>query len=63
MNIYMKLFYQYMAIFCTFSLTSNHFHPLQGENVVDEDDNGKFRLERVKHQYLQLFYLKFNKYE
>ena len=66
----MKLFYQYMAIFCTFSLTSNHFHPLQVENcdsnsrlVVDEDDNGKFRLERVKHQYLQVFDLKLNKYE
>ena len=34
--------------------TSNHFHPLQVENcdsnsrlVVDEDDNDKFRLERV----------------
>ena len=34
--------------------TSGHFHPLQVENcdsnsrlVVDEDDNGKFRLERV----------------
>ena len=36
------------------SPTSSHFHPLQVENcgsnsrlVVDEDDNGKFRLERV----------------
>ena len=35
--------------------TSSHFHPLQDENcgsnsrlVVDENDNGKFRLERVK---------------
>ena len=43
-----------MAIFFTFSPTSNHLHPLQVENcdsnsrlVVDEDDNGKFRLERV----------------
>ena len=50
----MKLFYQYMAIFFNFSLTSNHFHPLQVENcdsnsrlVVDEDDYGKLRLERV----------------
>ena len=41
-------------IFFTFSPTSNHLHPLQVENcdsnsrvVVDEDDNGKFRLERV----------------
>ena len=50
----MKLFYQCMAIFFFFSLTSNHLHRLQVENcdsksrlVVDEDDNGKFRLERV----------------
>ena len=51
----MKLIYQYMAIFFNFSPTSNHLHPLQVENcdsnsrlVVDEDDNGKFRLETVK---------------
>ena len=51
----MKLVYQYMAIFFNFSPTSNHLDPLQVENcdsnsrlVVDEDDNGKFRLERVK---------------
>ena len=44
-----------MVIFLNFSLTSNHLHPLQVENcdsnsrlVVDEDDNGIFRLERVK---------------
>ena len=44
----MKLDYQYMAIFFIFSPTSNHLHPLQGENcdsnsrlVVDEDDNVK----------------------
>ena len=50
----MKLVYQYMAIFFNFSPTSNHLHPLQVKNchsnsrlVVDEDDNGKFRLERV----------------
>ena len=50
----MKLVYQYMALFCNFYTTSNHLHPLQVENcdsnsrlVVDEDDNGKFRLERV----------------
>ena len=49
----MKLVYQYMTIFFTFSPTSSHFHPLHVENydtnsrlVVDEDD--KFRLERVK---------------
>ena len=52
----MKLVYQYMAIFLNFSPTSNHLYPLQVENcdsnlrlVVDGDDNGKFRLERVKH--------------
>ena len=51
----MKLVNQYMAIFFNFSPTSNHLHPLQVENcdgdsrlVVDEDDNGKFRLKRVK---------------
>ena len=51
----MKLVYQYMAIFFYFQTASNHLHPLQVENcdsnsrlVVDEDDNGKFRLERVK---------------
>ena len=55
MNVSMKLVYKYMAIFFNFSPTSNHLHPLQVENcdsnsrlVVDEDDNGKFRLERVK---------------
>ena len=43
-----------MAIFSNFQTTLNHLHPLQVENcnsrlVVDEDDNGEFRLERVKH--------------
>ena len=45
-----------MAIFFNFSPTSSHLHSLQVENcdsnsrlVVDEDDNGKFRLERVKY--------------
>ena len=54
MKISMKLVYQYMAIFFNFSFTSNHLHTLQIENcdsnsrlVVDEDDNGKFKLERV----------------
>ena len=44
-----------MAIFFNFSPTSNHLHSLQVENsdsnsrlVVDEDDYGKFRIERVK---------------
>ena len=51
MKISMKLVYQYMAIFFNFSPTSNHLHPRQVENcdsnsrlVVDEEDNGKFRL-------------------
>ena len=49
----MKLFYQYMAIFFSFSPTSSHIHPLQvdcdsnSRLVVDEDDNGKFKLETV----------------
>ena len=53
-KIPMKLFYQHVAIFVNFSLTSTNLHPLQVENcdsnsrlVVDEDDNDKFRLERV----------------
>ena len=56
MKISMKLAYQYMAIFFNFSTTSNHLHLLQVENcdsnlrlVVDEDDDGKSRLERVKN--------------
>ena len=51
----MKLFYEYMVIFFNLSSTSSHFYPLQAENgdsnsrlVVEEDDNGKFRLESVK---------------
>ena len=54
----MKLAYQYIAIFFNFSATSNHHHPPQVENcdsnsrlVVDEDDNGEFRLERVNPFY------------
>ena len=42
-------------IFLHFPLTPRHLYPLQAMNcdsnsqlVVDEDDNGKFRLERVK---------------
>ena len=48
-----------MAIFCNFYNTSNHLHSLQVENcdsnsrlVVDEDDNGEFRLERVKRNII-----------
>ena len=51
----MKLVYQHIAIYFNFLTTSNHLHPLQVENcdsnsrlVVDEDDNGKFLLKRVK---------------
>ena len=39
-----------MTIFFTFSPTSNHLRPLQVENsrlVVDEDDYGKIRTDRV----------------
>ena len=53
----MKVFYPYMAIFFTFSPTSNHPHPLQVENccrnsrlVMDEDDNGKIRLEGINEE-------------
>ena len=51
----MKLFYEYVVIFFNLSPTSNHLHPLQVKNcdsnsrlVVDEEDDGKFRPERVK---------------
>ena len=54
----MKVVDQYMALFMNFSPTSNHLHPLEVENcdsnsrlVVDEDDNGKLRLERVKQHH------------
>ena len=61
----MKLVYQYVVIFCNFLTTSSHLRPLQVENcgsnsrlVVDEDDNDKFRIERVnimamKESYVQ----------
>ena len=57
----MKLVYHYIGIFLIFQTTSNHFHPLQGENcdsnsrlVVDENDNGKVRLERVNRDIFSL---------
>ena len=60
MTISMKLVYHYMVIFFNFSPTSNHLHPLQVENcgsnsqlVVDEDDNDKLRLERVKSVHIR----------
>ena len=50
----MKLFYEYLVIFFNLSPTSSHVHSLQVENcdsnsrlVVAEDDDSKFRLERV----------------
>ena len=52
MKFFMKLVYQYIAIFLNFSPPSkfNHPYPLQVENcdsnsrlVVDEDDNGKLK--------------------
>ena len=55
LTVSMKLLYQYMTIFFHLPATLNHLYPLQVGNcdsnswlVVDEDDNGKFRLERVK---------------
>ena len=70
----MKLVYQYMAIFFTFSPTSNHLHPLKVENcdsnsrlVVDEDDNVKSGLKGLthyKHDYnrVQPFYYHLKKH-
>ena len=55
----MKLVHQYMAIFFNFSPTTSHLHPLQVENcdsnsrlVVDEDDNGKYRLKMVIYKII-----------
>ena len=69
-KISMQMVYQYVVIFFNFSPTSNHLYSLQVENcdsnsrlVEDVDVNGKFRPERVKHQYLQMLGLKLNKYE
>ena len=51
----MELFEKQRYIFFNLPPTSRYPQPLQVENcdsnsrlVVDEDDNGKFRLERVK---------------
>ena len=41
-----------MAIFFNFSTTSSRRHPLHSRLVVNKDDNGKFRLERVKEVYM-----------
>ena len=66
MKISMKLACQYMVIFFNFSPTSNHFHPLQVENcdsnsrlVVDENDPGKFRLQRVNSYTTERDYIRF----
>ena len=59
----MKLFCEYMVISFNLSPTSNHLHPLQVENcdsnsrlVVDEDDNGKFRLQRVRLKNITIYF-------
>ena len=61
-QISIKLFHEYIVIFFNLSPTSNHLHPLQVEYcdsnsrlVVDEDDNGELRLERVKLKYISVF--------
>ena len=61
-KISMKLVYQYMVNFFNFSPASSHLHPLQVVNcdsnsrlVVDEDDNGKFRPERVNKCYYIMY--------
>ena len=66
MNISMKLVYQFMAIFFAFSHTSDYLRPLQIENcdsnsrlVVDEDDNGGFRPERVYRLFRLFSFLHF----
>ena len=55
MKISLKLVCQYMIIFLNFPFTSNPFYPLKVENcdsnsilVEDEDENGMFRLKRVR---------------
>ena len=65
MKISMKMVYQYMVISFNFSPSSNLLHPLQVDNcdsnsrlVVDEDDNGKFRLERVNPYNFEIFLYK-----
>ena len=63
MKISKLLVDQYMAIVFNFPPTSSLLHTLQVENcdinsrlVVDEDDNGKLRLESVKGQDKLCFY-------
>ena len=47
-KISMKLDYQYVVIFFDFKTTSSHLHCSNSRLVVDEDGNGKSRIERVK---------------
>ena len=66
----MKLAYRNNAIFFNFATTLSHLHRLQVENcdsisglVVYEDDNDKFRIERVNTMFyihvhiITLFYI------
>ena len=60
----MQMLYQFMAIYVNLSTTSGHFYPLQVEYcdsnwrlVADEDDNGKFELERVKYLKMYVFFV------
>ena len=62
-KILLKLCYQYMTICMNLSPTSSLLHPLQVGNcdsnsrlVVDEDDNGKLRPERVNRGFIQIVY-------
>ena len=56
--------FKHNSIFFHLSPTSSHLHPLQVENcdsnsrlVVDEDDNSKLRLERVKPNTLTICWI------
>ena len=62
MKIFMQLVYEYMSIFFTFPPTSNHIHPPQVKScdsnsplVVDEYENGKFRLKMVNNSLQSSF--------
>ena len=64
MKISLKLVYQYMVIFFNFSPTLNRLYLVQVGNcnsnsrlVVDEDDNGKFKLERVNSCCVRMGFL------
>ena len=62
-EISMQMLYQFMAIYVSLTPTSSHLHPLQVEYcdsnwrlVADEDDNGKFGLERVEYLEMYVFF-------